>query len=123
MDKWSQEKKNRYAKEAERINKAWGEKNERKRRERVANALEFEKDKTKVNNEDSEDWTSKNYNTLPIMEKDKQEKFGDRRKKPVFQSLRERFTNAFGFEKDKTKVNNEASTSKSQSSSSKSQKM
>jgi len=65
-DKWSQAEKDAHAKNADKINKAWGEKKERERRERVANALGFEKDKSKVNNEDSEDWTSKNYNTLPI---------------------------------------------------------
>ncbi|WP_252320798.1 hypothetical protein [Spiroplasma endosymbiont of Lariophagus distinguendus] len=45
MEKWSQADKDKFKKDAERINKAWGEKNERERRERVANALGFEKDK------------------------------------------------------------------------------
>lgn len=36
---------------------------------------------------------------------------------------KEKLGNAFGFEKDKSKVNSEASTSKNQSSSNKSQKM
>ena len=36
---------------------------------------------------------------------------------------KEKLGNAFGFEKDKSKVNNEVSISKNQSSSSKSQKM
>ncbi|WDA55000.1 MAG: hypothetical protein PPFGHCPK_01481 (plasmid) [Spiroplasma endosymbiont of Drosophila atripex] len=34
MEKWSQADKDKYAKEAERINKSWGEKNERERREK-----------------------------------------------------------------------------------------
>ncbi|WP_342252952.1 hypothetical protein [Spiroplasma endosymbiont of Zeiraphera isertana] len=53
MEKWSQANKDKRAKDAERINKALGEKNERERRERVANALGFEQDKTKVNSEAS----------------------------------------------------------------------
>ena len=56
MGKWSQEKKDRYAKEARETNKAWGEKNERERREKVANAF----DKSKVNSETS---TSKNQSS------------------------------------------------------------
>ncbi|BET39593.1 hypothetical protein [Spiroplasma ixodetis] len=40
------------------MNKAWGESKEKERRERVTNALGFEKDKSKVNSKDS---TSKNH--------------------------------------------------------------
>ncbi|WP_342218471.1 hypothetical protein [Spiroplasma endosymbiont of Amphimallon solstitiale] len=53
MEKWSQANRDKYAKEARETNKAWGEKNERERRERVANALGFEKDKSKINSEAS----------------------------------------------------------------------
>ena len=60
MEKWSQADRDKYAKEARETNKAWGEKNERERRERVANALGFEKDKAKVNSEAS---TSKNQSS------------------------------------------------------------
>ncbi|MBP1526090.1 MAG: hypothetical protein H9Q65_05675 [Spiroplasma ixodetis] len=60
IDKLSQADKDKHNKDAERINKAWGEKNERERRERVANALGFEKDKSKVNSEGS---TSKNQSS------------------------------------------------------------
>ncbi|WP_252319517.1 hypothetical protein [Spiroplasma endosymbiont of Lariophagus distinguendus] len=59
-NEWSQADKDKFNKDAERINKAWGEKNERERRERVANALGFEKDKSKVNSEAS---TSKSQNS------------------------------------------------------------
>ncbi|WP_425380858.1 hypothetical protein [Spiroplasma endosymbiont of Polydrusus pterygomalis] len=52
-EKWSQATKDAHDKNADRINKAWGEKNERERRERVANALGFEKDKLKINSEAS----------------------------------------------------------------------
>lgn len=52
-EKWSQEKKDAHDKNADRMNKAWGEKNERERREKVANALGFEKDKSKVNSDSS----------------------------------------------------------------------
>ncbi|WP_174479970.1 hypothetical protein [Spiroplasma endosymbiont of Danaus chrysippus] len=50
---WSKADRDKYAKEARETNKAWGEKNERERREKVANALGFEKDKSKVNSEAS----------------------------------------------------------------------
>ncbi|WDA54900.1 MAG: hypothetical protein PPFGHCPK_01381 (plasmid) [Spiroplasma endosymbiont of Drosophila atripex] len=60
-DKWSQADKDKFKKDAERINKAWGEKNERERREKVANALGFEKDKSKMNS--SEASTSKNQSS------------------------------------------------------------
>ncbi|WDA54870.1 MAG: hypothetical protein PPFGHCPK_01351 (plasmid) [Spiroplasma endosymbiont of Drosophila atripex] len=56
----SQVEKDEYNKRAKEANKAWGEKNERERRERVANALGFEKDKSKVNNEAS---TTKSQNS------------------------------------------------------------
>ncbi|BET39620.1 hypothetical protein [Spiroplasma ixodetis] len=59
-EKWSQEKKDAHDKNADRMNKAWGESKEKERRERVANALGFEKDKSKVNSEDS---TSKNQSS------------------------------------------------------------
>jgi len=52
-NEWSQADKEKQAKDAERINKAWGEKNERERREKVANSLGFEKDKSKVKSEAS----------------------------------------------------------------------
>lgn len=52
-EKWSQATKDVHDKNADSINKAWGEKNERERRERVANALGFEKDKSKINTETS----------------------------------------------------------------------
>ncbi|WP_174481636.1 hypothetical protein [Spiroplasma endosymbiont of Danaus chrysippus] len=48
---WSKTDRDKYAKEARETNKAWGEKNERERKERVANAFGFEKDKSKVNSE------------------------------------------------------------------------
>lgn len=48
-NEWSQADKDKYNKEAKETNKAWGEKNESERRERVANALELEKDKAKIN--------------------------------------------------------------------------
>ncbi|WP_342218590.1 hypothetical protein [Spiroplasma endosymbiont of Amphimallon solstitiale] len=59
-NEWSQADKDKHNKEARETNKAWGEKNERERRERVANALRFEKDKSKINNEAS---TSKNQSS------------------------------------------------------------
>lgn len=94
-DKLSQADKDKYVKDAERINKAWGEKNERERREKVANALAFEKEDTikKEQEQLKEVWTEK-------------QKVG----------------NSLGFKEIK-KINNEASTSKSQSSNSKSAKM
>ncbi|MBP1526130.1 MAG: hypothetical protein H9Q67_06545, partial [Spiroplasma ixodetis] len=49
INKLSQAEKDEYNKRAKETNKAWGEKNERERRERVANALGFEKDKSKIN--------------------------------------------------------------------------
>ncbi|MBP1528427.1 MAG: hypothetical protein H9Q65_04215 [Spiroplasma ixodetis] len=57
---WSQADKDKYNKRAEEANKVWGEKNERERWERVANALGFEKDKSKINSEAS---TSKNQSS------------------------------------------------------------
>ncbi|WP_339046218.1 hypothetical protein [Spiroplasma endosymbiont of Colias croceus] len=48
-NEWSQEKKDEYNKDAERINKAWGEKNESERREKVAKSFESEKDKKASN--------------------------------------------------------------------------
>lgn len=52
-DKWSQAEKDSWKKRAEETNKAWGESKERERRERVTNALGFEKEKSKINNEAS----------------------------------------------------------------------
>ncbi|WP_342273429.1 hypothetical protein [Spiroplasma endosymbiont of Acasis viretata] len=94
-DKWSQAEKDAHAKNADKINKAWAEKNERERREKVANTLAFEKEDTikKEQEQLKEVWTEK-------------QKVG----------------NSLGFKEIK-KINNEASTSKNQSSSSKSQKM
>ncbi|MBP1525346.1 MAG: hypothetical protein H9Q65_06025 [Spiroplasma ixodetis] len=95
MEKWSQEKKDEFKKRVEETNKAWGEKNERERREKVANALGFEKEDTikKEQEQLKEVWTEK-------------QKVG----------------NSLGFKEIK-KINNKVSTSKGQSSSSKSQKM
>lgn len=48
-NEWSQADKDKYNKEAKEANKVWGEKNESERREKVGNALGFEKDKSKIN--------------------------------------------------------------------------
>ncbi|WP_342273153.1 hypothetical protein [Spiroplasma endosymbiont of Acasis viretata] len=94
-DKWSQAEKDSWKKRAEETNKAWGESKEKERREIVANALGFEKEDTikKEQEQLKEVWTEK-------------QKVG----------------NSLGFKEIK-KINNKASTSKGQSSSSKSQKM
>ncbi|MBP1525250.1 MAG: hypothetical protein H9Q65_01590 [Spiroplasma ixodetis] len=60
IDKLSEADKDKWNKRVAETNKAWGEKNERERRERVANDLGFEKDKSKVNSEAS---TSKNQSS------------------------------------------------------------
>ena len=56
-EKWTQAAKEIHDKHAEEVNKAWGEQNERGRRDRVANALGFEKtekvESKKVNNSKS----------------------------------------------------------------------
>ncbi|WP_339046717.1 hypothetical protein [Spiroplasma endosymbiont of Colias croceus] len=52
-NEWSQADKDKWNKRVAETNKAWGEKNERERRERVTNALGFEKDKSKINSEAS----------------------------------------------------------------------
>ncbi|WP_395473243.1 hypothetical protein [Spiroplasma endosymbiont of Nomada rufipes] len=94
-NEWSQDRKEAHAKRVAETNKAWGEKNERERRERVANALGFEKEDTI---------------------KKEQEQF-----KKVWIE-KQKVGNPLGFKEIK-KINSEASTSKNQSSSSKSQKM
>ncbi|WP_338978284.1 hypothetical protein [Spiroplasma endosymbiont of Panzeria rudis] len=48
-NEWSQADKDKYNKEAKETNKVWGEKNEKERREKVANALDLEKNKAKIN--------------------------------------------------------------------------
>ena len=66
MEKWSQADKDKWNKRVDETNKAWGEKNERERRERVANALGFEKEKSKVNSEAS---TSKSQSSTSKSQK------------------------------------------------------
>ncbi|WP_342252827.1 hypothetical protein [Spiroplasma endosymbiont of Zeiraphera isertana] len=59
-------KQEAHAKNADKINKAWGEKNESERRERVCQNLEL--DKSKINSEssssESKNSSSKNSNQL-----------------------------------------------------------
>lgn len=50
---WSEADKDKYNKRAEAANKAWAKSKEGERREKVANAFGFEKDKSKINNESS----------------------------------------------------------------------
>ncbi|MBP1525519.1 MAG: hypothetical protein H9Q65_02525 [Spiroplasma ixodetis] len=52
-NEWSQDRKDAHNKKADEVNKAWGESKEKERREKVANALGFEKDKSKINTETS----------------------------------------------------------------------
>ncbi|MBP1527260.1 MAG: hypothetical protein H9Q65_04440 [Spiroplasma ixodetis] len=107
-DKWSQAEKDAHAKEANRINKAWGEKNERERRERVANALGFEKDKSKVNSEAS---TSKSQKSLVMEEEEKAWYDHCKSLKSWLNKQQEK------------RINSESSTNKNQSSNSKSPQM
>lgn len=67
-EKWSQAKKDKYNKNAERINKAWGEKNEIERRERVAKELELDESKKLELVDESKEVQSKINSTVSTNE-------------------------------------------------------